>query len=238
MNGIAFFDFDNTLIDGDVGPLFGQHMFDTAKASIKEHPNHRRELTQHYTKFVPHLLWVGVQTGLYKARALRRSRLVRSAYRMLRGVPAKVYYGEMEGFVQENIPARVFPEMVDIIKEHQSAGRKVVIITTGLEKLVQHCLQFFPPGIEVIGCHLEEKDGEFTGEVTGPLFGADKANIMDAYCRAAGVSLANCWAYTDHFSDYQMLDAAGHGICIRPRSRLDKMAKQKGWEILQPTCPN
>lgn len=229
MSGAAFFDFDNTIIRGDIGPLYGQHMFDKTKEVQSG-----RERSKLYARYIPHLAWIGAQTALYKARALRRSRLVRSAYKMLRGVPSKQYYGAMPAFVKEHVPDLIFPEVRAEMERHLADGRPVVIITTGVELLVEQCLPYLPPGVQVIGCRLREKDGVLTGEVDGPLFGADKANIMDAYCRAGGLSLQDSWAYTDHYSDYQMLEIVGHGVCIDPRKRLTELAKQKNWEILRP----
>lgn len=230
MTGAAFFDFDNTIIAGDVGPLFGQHIFnETKKHGV-------RKKTQLYARYIPHIAWIGVQSALYKARALRRSRLVRSAYKMLRGIPVDDYYSQMDDFVADTIPNLIFPEVRAEIEQHLQAGRRVIILTTGVEQLVKKCLPFLPEGIEVIGCRLREKNGKLTGEVDGPLFGADKANIMDAYCRASGISLEDCWAYTDHFSDYQMLDIVANGVCINPRQRLTALAKAKNWRIMEPIC--
>lgn len=230
MTGAAFFDFDNTIIKGDVGPLFGQHIFNEAKR------HGTRKKSQLYARYIPHIAWLGVQSALYNARALRRSQLVRSAYKMLRGIDVDDYYPEMDAFVADTVPGLIYDEVRQEIEQHLAAGRRVVIITTGVEQLVKKCLPFLPEGIEVIGCRLREKNGMLTGEVDGPLFGADKANIMDAYCRAGGFSLDDCWAYTDHYSDYQMLDVVKNGVCINPRKRLTALAKHKNWRIMEPSC--
>lgn len=228
---VAFFDFDNTIIEGDIGPLFGQHIFNETKKQRSA-----RKRGHLYARYIPHIAWVGLQSALYKARALRRSRLVRSAYKMLRGIPVADYYPQMDAFVKEAIPQRIYQEVRAEIERHLHEDRRVVIITTGVEQLVKRCLPFLPEGIEVIGCRLREKNGKLTGEVDGPLFGADKANIMDAYCRAAGFHLSDCWAYTDHYSDHQMLDVVQNGVCINPRRRLEALAKQKNWRVMRPSC--
>ena len=145
MTGVAFFDFDNTIIKGDIGPLFGHHMF----ALGKKHHSRTGRL-QMYGRYIPHLAWIGAQTALYKARALRRSKLVRSAYRMLAGVKAEEYYSEMQAFVDAEIPQRIFPEVRKHIEDHLETGRRVVIITPGIERLVEACLPYLPEGIEII----------------------------------------------------------------------------------------
>jgi phosphoserine phosphatase len=82
-----------------------------------------------------------------------------------------------------------------------------------------------------------ERNGRLTGDVLGPLFGVDKANILDAYARALGISPQDCWAYSDHWSDKHMLEAVGHPVAVHPRIRLQRLAVRNGWEIQRPPAP-
>jgi phosphoserine phosphatase len=177
---------------------------------------------------------MALQAGLYKLRARRRSNLVRSAYRGLRGTPTADVYTTMDDFVDHEIPRRIYPEVLARIESHLAQGARVVIITTGMEPLVERCLRHFPPGIEVIGCLLQERAGRLTGRVDGPLFGVDKANILKAYCKSLGLDPGDCWAYSDHWSDKEMLQAVGHPVTVNPRGRLRSLALKEGWEILEP----
>jgi alcohol-forming fatty acyl-CoA reductase len=224
MSGVAFFDFDNTLIHGDAGPLFGQHLY----------VDHRRErgFVRTYARYLPFFSWMSVQAAFYKAGAVRRSTIVRNAYRGLKGVPVAHLNAALADFVADVIPQRRYPEMVREITQHQAAGRRVVVVTTGMEVLVRLALQHFPPGIDVIGCRLAERNGRLTGKVTGTLYGVDKANILTAYTRALGMSLEDCWAYSDHYSDKEMLEVVGHGVAVNPRGALRRLAKKRGWTIL------
>ncbi|MEA3165942.1 MAG: hypothetical protein QOJ26_811, partial [Thermoplasmata archaeon] len=189
-------------------------------------------------RYAPYILWMALQAGLYKVRARRRSNLVRSAYRGLKGIPT----GELEplvaAFVDREIPALVFPEMRAIVARHQAAGLRCVVITTGMETLVKGAVRHVGPDIEVIGCRLlSGKKGRLTGRVVGPLFGVDKANILDAYCRALGVDPRHCWAYSDHFSDKQMLEAVGNGVAVNPKGRFRKLAIRNRWDVLDLAEP-
>lgn len=238
--GLAFFDFDNTLIHGDAGPLFGTYLVQDRYRAIKDQKGRReadRDRRRLLARYLPFIAWMGAQAALYKARAVRRSRLVRSAYKALRGLPAESFYGLMDEFVDQEIPDRIYPVMRETIDEHQKAGRACVVVTTGIEALVVRALRLFPAGVEVIGCQLEETDGRLTGAVEGPLYGADKANILTAYAKASDVDLADCYAYSDHYSDYHMLDAVGHPVCVNPRGRLARMADDRGWEVLRLPDP-
>jgi HAD superfamily hydrolase (TIGR01490 family) len=227
--GIAFFDFDNTLIDGDAGPLFGRSLF-SARLSARG-PWGRLRLRLQYA---PYIGWMAVQAVLYKLRARKRSSIVRSAYLGLRGVSADRFEALLGDFVDHEVPRLIFPEMHAIVAGHLAAGRRCVVVTTGMEPLVRRAARHFPPGLEVIGCRLLQRKGRLTGRVVGPLFGVDKANIMDAYARALGVDLADCWAYSDHWSDKQMLEAVCHGVAVNPKGRFRRLAQRQGWQILEP----
>lgn len=226
---IVFLDFDNTLIDGDAGPLFGRYLFDWRRHQLKPWPRFR--LWLHY---VPYILSMGVQTALYKLHARRRSSIIRAAYKGLRGVPAASFYGMVEEFARSEIAPRMFPEILAEMRAHLDAGRPCVVVTTGIESLIRAALDAVEPRMSLIGCRLQERNGKLTGRVVGPLFGVDKANILDAYARALGVPTTQCWAYSDHFSDKHMLEAVGHPITVNPRGQLRRLARRIGWEVREP----
>ena len=227
--GIAFFDFDNTLIHGDAGPLFGKHLFSVRRQNLSRP---RRLFLS--LRYVPYIFWMVVQRILYAVRARRRSSLVRSAYRGLKGVPVDLFESDLDRFIDDAIPPRIYPELVAEVQMHLKAGRRCVVVTTGMEQVVTGALRYFPPGVETIGCRMRERNGRLTGRVVGPLFGVDKANIMHAYARALRIELGHCWAYSDHFSDKQMLEAVGHPVAVNPRGRLRKLALRNGWKVIDP----
>lgn len=234
--GIAFFDFDNTLIDGDAGPLFGLYLFFWRRRQLAGHFWRRFRL---WLRYVPYLTWMGVQAALYKLRARRRSSLLRAAYKGLRGVPTQEFYGLMEEFAREAVVPRLLPDMVRELRGHLEAGRECVVVTTGMEDLVRGVVHAVDPAIEVIGCRLRERKGRLTGRTDGPLFGLDKANIMHAYARAKQVRMDACWAYSDHWSDKHMLEAVGHPVAVNPRGQLKRRARKAGWAVLhaEPAPP-
>lgn len=229
---IAFFDFDNTLIHGDAGPLFGRALY--SKRRARRTPGGRAAL---FLRHLPYITGMATQAVLYKLRARRRSSLVRSSYKGLRGVTATEFYDAMGEFARECVAPRVYPEMAERVRRHVAEGTRCVVITTGMEPLVEHCVRHLPGPVEVIGCILLERDGRLTGHVEGPLFGQDKANILKAYCKAQGVDPGDCWAYSDHWSDKQMLEAVGHPVAVNPRGPLRRLARSQGWEILEPSAP-
>ncbi len=228
---IAFFDFDNTLMEGDAGPLFGWYLFRWRRHDLAGHFWRRMKL---WGRYVPFITWMGIQGALYKLHARRRSSLIRASYKGLRGQPAGMFYKLMDDFATEAIVPRLYPEMVAELKRHLEAGNRCIVVTTGMEGLVQRVVGHVDARVTVIGCRLMERNGKLTGRIEGPLFGVDKANIMDATCRAYEIEPQSCWAYSDHWSDKQMLDMVGHRVAVNPRGRMARLARKKGWQVIKP----
>jgi len=228
---LVFLDFDNTLIDGDAGPLFGWYLFLWRRHELEGRPWKRFRL---WMRYVPFAAWMGLQAAFYKLGAVRRSTIVRAAYKGLKGVEEDRFLGLMEQFAREAIVPRLYPEMMAEVRRHHDAGRRCVVLTTGMEALVRHVLDRIDPSIQLIGCRMRVRDGRLTGKVDGPLYGVDKANILDAYARALGTTAQACWAYSDHLSDRQMLEAVGHPVAVNPRGRLRRLASKHGWTVLTP----
>lgn len=229
--GIVFLDFDNTLVDGDAGPLFGWYLFSWRRHELHGHAWRRAGL---WLKYLPYITGMGLQLMFYKLGAVRRSSIIRASYRGLRGAASDQFYGLMQGFADEVIAKRIYPQMRDEVVRHLAAGRRCVVITTGIEGLVRHVLDRIDPRIELIGCRMRERKGKLTGVVDGPMYGLDKANILHAYARALGAELDDCWAYSDHWSDKHMLEAVGHPVGVNPRGRLKRVCVRNAWMVLEP----
>ena len=237
----AFLDFDNTIIHGDAGPLLGVRLFKRRKARIEQRsrgPIRAARKTMLWAYVAPYLAWMAVQSALYQARAVRRSTVVRNAYKGFRGAPVPAFEQLLDEVVDNEVVPRIYPEVLAEMEAHAAAGRTNVVITTGMQHLVERVLPSLPAGTQVVGCELEERNGRLTGRVVrGPLYGQHKADIVLEMCADAGVDPGTCHAYTDHYSDHQMLDAVGHGVCINPATRLAKMAEAKGLRIMRPKDP-
>jgi phosphoserine phosphatase len=77
------------------------------------------------------------------------------------------------------------------------------------------------------------KDGALSGELEGLRpYGPEKARLVRELARTHGINLAESYAYGDHHSDYQLLDAVGHPHAVNPDFQLRRRATERGWPIL------
>jgi phosphoserine phosphatase len=76
--------------------------------------------------------------------------------------------------------------------------------------------------------------GKLRGTFVTPLcHGAGKVKRAEAWATERGIDLADCYFYTDSYSDAPMLKAVGYPRVVSPDPRLKRAARQLGWPILQ-----
>ncbi|HEX2022614.1 MAG TPA: HAD-IB family hydrolase [Candidatus Thermoplasmatota archaeon] len=238
--GAAFFDFDRTLLHGDAGVIFGMTLADWGYAQGRDLRG--REFLRHHARTSATLAGK-LATGItYKALGavglLKRSRLVELSYRFLAGLPAGEMSARMKQVWNERLRERIYPDMARILDDHRKAGRRIVIVTTGLRELVEHARETLGGDVEVIGAEMLSTDGVWQGRVQGPLYGVHKAVAVRAWAERNGIDLAESWAYSDHWSDLAFLSVVGHPVAVNPQLRLALHARKKGWSVVYVLPPS
>jgi len=91
----------------------------------------------------------------------------------------------------------------------------------------------------VLATQLEIREGCCTGRAIGAaMFGEAKAIAISELALAQNISLAQCSAYGDSSLDRWMLAAVGHPFAVNPTRRLRRIARLRGWQMLEWThCP-
>ncbi|WP_219942565.1 HAD family phosphatase [Iamia sp. SCSIO 61187] len=133
--------------------------------------------------------------------------------------------------LEEVIDPIVFDEAVDLIAEHQAAGRRVFIISASPEEIVVPLARHL--GVdEAIATRARVDDrGRYTGEVAFYAYGVHKAERMEEVAAERGIDLAASYAYSDSITDVPMLEAVGHPVAVNPDRDLAKVAADRGWEV-------
>ena len=142
----------------------------------------------------------------------------------------------LESIAHESFEAHlkddVFPQAVALIKERQSAGRRVVLATSSVDIIVKPLAEYL--GVkEVIATTLEFTDGVCTGQVIGgtPLFRAEKRRHVEEFVSASGARMQDCSFYSDSIYDLPLLKEVGEPVAVNPDFRLRKHAQARGWKI-------
>jgi HAD superfamily hydrolase (TIGR01490 family) len=214
MPAIAFFDFDETLIVGNSGQLWI-----------------RRELREGNitpTQFLRAVVWM----LRYKMGWASMDDALRTAIGSLRGQSEQALRARTRAFYETEVRVLYRTGARPALERHRTRGDAIVLLTASsvyLSELVAAEL-----GLDDVLCNRFEVDetGAHTGRPVGSLcFGAGKLGYAEAYARQRGVSLSDCWFYTDSYSDLPVLERMGHPVVVNPDPRLRREAERRGWPV-------
>jgi HAD superfamily hydrolase (TIGR01490 family) len=193
--------------------------------------------------------------AMYKAGNMSRRQIARDAFdqirfrvqgasdaavnvlllRVLEGIKGHrvVDLARMTPDVLAGILPRVYPQMLDVVRSHQDAGRPCFIATAASEPAADILARALVMD-GAFGTRWEMDDGVYTGRLDGPFaYGEGKAQALRRFAAERGIDLEQSWAYTDAASDLPMLESVGHPVAVNPDAALAEIARQEGWEVLR-----
>ena len=210
----AIFDVDGTLIDSNVVSHY-------AWLKMRELPAALRPLwVATFAARVPYY---------WALDKISRAHFNRAFYKNYRGwKPArarKLGEDSFSGYVLK----RLYPEAIATLRAHKAAGHRVVLLSGALDFILE---PFEDLADDVLTARLEEENGVYTGELSGaPVAGEARARMLASFARRRKLDLSHSYAYADSISDLPMLEAVGNPVVVNPDRRLQKAAKQRGWQV-------
>ncbi|MGN0100900.1 MAG: HAD family hydrolase [Dietzia sp.] len=136
-----------------------------------------------------------------------------------------------EEVVDTSMLDRVWPGTRSLVQMHLDAGQQVWLVTATPVMLARVIATRL--GLSgALGTVAEEHDGVYTGRLVGDiLHGPGKAHAISRLAEAEGFDLSRCYAYSDSFNDMPMLTMVGNPVAINPDSKLRKYASENGWDV-------
>lgn len=126
----------------------------------------------------------------------------------------------------------VFPHAKDLVSRARDLGHDVVLVSGALDFLMTR-LRDHLGATHVIANRLEIKDNRATGRVLRPVVaGPEKARLIRNHAKEYGHDLADCFAYSDSYSDVPMLSIVGHPAAVNPDGKLERLARTYGWPVV------
>jgi len=125
----------------------------------------------------------------------------------------------------------IYEEAVQLIREHQAAGRDVIVISSSGNEVVEPIGERL--GVDLaIGTQMAIENGHYTGEIVFYAYGTGKAEAMQRLAAERGYDLAQCYAYSDSMTDLPMLEVVGHPLATNPEAELRRLAEERDWPII------
>lgn len=203
---VAVFDVDGTLVQGGTERLFFYHLVRTKRLKSRQ-----------------------ALRFLLRLAADPRSRFRNKSY--LAGMEVAETRRLGRHCFQELLRPRLRPGGVVCVQSHQSAGRKIILLTGSLSFLVLPLKEHL--GADwLIATELSRRDRVFTGEIKGlhPR-GENKRLLLEELARRHGLDLSRSFAYGDHEEDIPLLSCVGRPVAVNPTRTLRRLAHQRRWPI-------
>jgi HAD superfamily hydrolase (TIGR01490 family) len=213
----AFFDLDNTMIQGAslyyLAKGLWQREFFSTRAIL------RALWLQAYFRFIggensDHIAEVqSASLGFIEGRTVEE----------IKQAGEEVY--------EESIAPRIWPGTRGIAQMHLDAGHQVWLVTAApVEMAGIIAARLGVTG--ALGTQADTRDGVYTGRLEGGLLhGPAKATAVRALADKHGFDLGRCFAYSDSHNDLPLLSLVGHPCAVNPDAKLRQYAERHGWRV-------
>jgi HAD superfamily hydrolase (TIGR01490 family) len=129
----------------------------------------------------------------------------------------------------------VYDEPLHLVQQHRARGERVYIVSATLQEIVEHIADDL--GFDgAVGSTCEIVDGVYTGRSLRAAHGEGKAQAVRELAAAEDIDLDGSTAYSDSYSDVPFLEAVGHPVAANPDKKLRRIARERGWPMLQFTA--
>ncbi|MEU7169295.1 HAD-IB family hydrolase [Streptomyces morookaense] len=213
----AFFDLDNTVMQGAAMFHFGRGLY-------KRHFFGKRDLLR--------FAW---QQAYFRLAGMEDPEHIQDARDSVLSIVKGHRVSELmtigEEIYDEYMAERIWPGTRALAQAHLDAGQKVWLVTAApVETATIIARRLGLTG--ALGTVAESVGGVYTGKLVGELLhGPAKAEAVRALATAEGLDLSRCAAYSDSHNDIPMLSIVGHPYAVNPDGRLHKHAREHGWRL-------
>jgi len=212
---LALFDLDNTILAGDSDYNWSRFLI---QEGYLDGAIHAEKNEKFYAD--------------YKAGTLDIYAFVEFQFKPLARNPRSVLNQLLKKYVEEVIKPMITEKAYDLVRKHHEEGDLLIVITATNSFITKPIAALF--GIEnLIGTDPEEKEGEFTGKVSGlPSFKEGKVTRLEAWLKNKNLSLADfkkSYFYSDSHNDLPLMQKVTHPVAVDSDDILTEYANSKGW---------
>ncbi len=215
---LTLFDLDHTLLPLDSDYEWGEFTIRIGWTDPVEFARRNAEFYAHY------------QAGTLDVRDY-----VRFATEALRQRGAQEAQAAHARFMREVIAPAIRPEALQLVRQHQQAGDRVLIITATNEFVTRPIAQALGvPGILAMQL-ARDASGWYTGEIEGtPTMREGKVRRMEQWLAEQRLAWSDVEStfYSDSMNDVPLLEKVNHPVATNPDPRLRTLASERGWRIL------
>ncbi|WIM68013.1 HAD-IB family hydrolase [Corynebacterium breve] len=213
----AFFDIDNTLIQGSSLVVFAFGLARKRFFNLRE---------------IAPIAWKQLRfklSGTEHAGDMQSGR--EQALSFVKGRDVSILRELCEEIVDRSMVHKSYAGTLDLAAMHLAAGQQVWLVSATPVQIGQILAERF--GFTgALGTVAEEEGGKFTGRLVGDiLHGPGKRHAVAALAAIQQLDLSKCTAYSDSANDIPMLSMVGTAVAINPDKALKAEAIKRGWIV-------
>lgn len=212
---LALFDLDNTLLAGDSDHAWGEFL---CRRGLVDAETYRARNDAFYQDYLDGCLDVQAYQDFCQ-ELLGRSDMAQ----------LEAWHRE---FMAECIEPIILAQGEALIRRHQEAGDRVVIITATNRFITAPIAARL--GVDTLlatECGME--NGRYTGRsVDVPCFQDGKVVRLERWLAENGVSLEGSWFYSDSRNDLPLLSRVSNPVAVDPDPVLRAEAEARGWPVI------
>ena len=213
--GIAIFDLDHTLIDGDSDYLWGLYL---VEQGIVDRTTYEARNAEFYED--------------YKHGRLDIHAFLRFALKPLSEHKVETLKAWREGFLDQKIRPILLPKAKALIEDHRDRGHTVIVITA-TNRFVTEPIAALYDVKHLIATEPEMVAGCYTGQVVGiPCFAEGKVTRLENWLDDHDQTTKDCWFYSDSHNDLALLEHVDHPVAVDPDPILSRHALKNNWSII------
>ncbi|MDA8389659.1 MAG: HAD-IB family hydrolase [Gammaproteobacteria bacterium] len=214
--GLALFDLDNTLLNGDSDYAWGQFL---ARVGAVDKAVYERTNQRFYDE--------------YRAGTLDIHAFLAFALEPLTRHPHPQLLAWREAFIATCIEPMIKPAARAVLDAHADAGDTLVIITATNSFVTRPIADLL--GVPDLIATEPEKNGDrFTGHVSGvPCFREGKLIRLRAWLETRQLDLHDSTFYSDSHNDIPLLEAVSQPVAVDADPLLTAHAQARNWPALR-----
>lgn len=215
---LALFDLDNTLLAGDSDFQWAQYLMEQRVLDREVYEARNVEFYEQY-----------------KAGTLDIHEFLDFQLKPLSRHPRSQLDAWHSEFMEKRILPLITPQARKLVNRHVLGGDLCVIITATNSFVTGPIARAF--GINhLIATEPEQRDGEFTGSVSGPpCFREGKIVRLESWLdhhNLTWLSFLESWFYSDSLNDLPLLKKVTRPVAVDPDATLRTHAERNGWPII------
>lgn len=173
----------------------------------------------------------------YVAKAIDRAKLKEIGHRLLLGryLPSARLEPLVDGFAQRTIASNVYPQAIERIAADRAEGRRLVLATASYRLYAEAIAKRLGFDDVIATGSIIGLDARVHAKIDGEnCYGPAKLRMIEAWLGAEGIDRAGAHIrfYSDHASDAPVLEWADEGFAVNAHDRLKRMARARGWPML------